>query len=168
MPDATPIYGFPYPCPGESVDANDFAFLANAIEAQMIDIEADYLLALNRFNVDLGGVTQTIPPGVDTVIVSPQYTIPAGGAGIWVVMAHLFNSTTPATTNSMRVRVRQAAVSRFGFTANAETNTPRNAMAVGVIVAAPGDVISSTVLYSGVGNMDVFVNLTAKMLCRIA
>lgn len=168
MPDTTPVYAFPYPCPGETVDATDFADLANAIEAKMVDVEADYVLALNRFNVDLPGTVQTIAAGVDTVITTPQYTIPAGGAGIYVVTAHVFNTTTPATTNALRVRVRQGVTSRFGFTANAEGNTPRNALAVGVIVAAAGDVISATVLFSGVGNMDVFVDLTAKMLCRIA
>lgn len=166
MPDTTPIYAFPYPCPGETVDATDFADLANAIETKMIDVENDYVLALNRFNADFGGTVQNIPAGVDTVILAPQYTIPA--AGIYVVSAHVFNTTTPATTNALRVRVRQGVTSRFGFTANAELNTPRNAMAVGVIVAATGDVISATVLFSGAGTMDVFVDLTVKMLCRIA
>jgi hypothetical protein len=59
-------------------------------------------------------------------------------------------------------------VSRFGFTANAELNTPRNAMAVGPIVAAAGDVISATVLFSGAATIDVFVDFSFKMLCRIA
>jgi hypothetical protein len=168
MPDTTPIYGFPYPCPGETVDATDFADLANAIEAKFVDVDADYLLALNRFNADQQSSIQTIPAGVDTVITTGQYTIPAGGAGIWIVTGHLFNTTTPATTNALRIRIRQGAVSRFGFTANAELNTPRNAMAVGPIVAAAGDVISATVLFSGAATIDVFVDFSFKMLCRIA
>lgn len=168
MPDTTPIYAFPYPCPGDTVDDADFAALAAAIEAKLIDVEDDYLLALNRFNTDFSSSTQTIPAGVDTVITTGQYTIPAGGDGIWVISSQVFNATTPATTNALRIRVRQGAVSRFGFTSNAEGNTPRNAMAVGVIVAVAGDVISNTVLFSGVGNMDVFTSSDAKMLCRIA
>ena len=166
MPDTTPIFAFPYPCPGDTVDATDFADLATAIEAKMIDVEADYLLALNRFNNDLDGVTQTIPAGVDTVITTPQYVIPL--AGVYTVTAHMFQTTTPPTINSMRVRVRQGVTARFGFTANTEVNTPRVTMTVCVIVAAAGDVVSSTVLYNGTGTMDVFVNLSVKMLCRIA
>lgn len=166
MPDTTPIYALPYPCPGDVVDATDFQDLALAIEATMVDIEDDYFLALNRYSTDLGGSTQTIPAGVDTVMTTPQYVIPADG--VWVVSAHMFNATTPPTINSMRIRVRQGVTSRFGFTANTEVNTPRRVMADGVIVAAVGDVVSTTVLYSGTGTMDVFVALTAKMLCRIA
>lgn len=166
MPDTTPIYALPYPCPGDTVDATDFQDLALAIEAKMIDIEADYLLALNRFNSDDGGTVQTIATGVDTVILVPQYTIPL--AGVYVVTAHLFPASAPATINATRIRVRQGAVSRFGFTANNELNTTRNVMAVGVIVAAAGDVISATALFSGAGTLDVFVDMTFKMLCRIA
>lgn len=166
MPDTTPVYGLPYPCPGDTVDATDFQDLALAVEATLVNVDADYLLALNRFNTDLGGATQTIAAGVDTVITTPQYVIPADG--IWVVSAHLFNANTPPTINSMRIRVRQGVTVRFGFTANTEVNTPRRVIADGPIVAAAGDVISTTVLYSGTGTMDVFVDLTAKMLCRIA
>lgn len=168
MPDTTPIYAFPYPCPGDVVDATDFQDLANAVEAAMVTVDADYLLALNRFNVDQQSSIQNIPAGVDTVITTGQYTIPVGGAGIWIATGHVFNTSTPATTNALRIRIRQGAVSRFGFTANAEGNVPRNAMAVGPIVAADGDVLSATVLFSGAGTMDVFVDFSFKMLCRIA
>jgi hypothetical protein len=168
MPDTTPIFALPYPCPGDIVDATDFQDLANAIEAVMVNIEADYTLALNRFNVDLSGAVQTIPAGVDTVITTPQYTIPAGGAGIYVVSAHLFPASAPATINATRIRVRQGVTSRFGFTQNNELNTTRNVMTNGPIVAAAGDVISGTVLFSGAGTLDVFVDFTIKMLCRIA
>lgn len=134
----------------------------------MVDVDADYLLALNRFNADQQSSVQNIPAGVDTVITTGQYTIPAGGAGIWIATGHVFPASSPATTNALRIRMRQGAVSRFGFTANAEGNIPRNAMAVGPIVAAAGDVLSATVLFSGVGTLDVFVDFTFKMLCRIA
>lgn len=168
MPDTTPIYAFPYPCPGDTVDATDFQDLALAIEASLITVDADYLLALNRFNVDQQSNIQTIPAGVDTVITTGQYTIPADGAGIWIATGHVIPTSTPGTTNALRIRMRQGVTSRFGFTANAEGNIPRNAMAVGPIVAAAGDVMSATVLFSGVGTIDVFVDFTFKMLCRIA
>lgn len=166
MPDTTPIFALPYPCPGDTVDATDFQDLALAIEAVMVNIEADYTLALNRFNVDLSGAVQTLPAGVDTVITTPQYTITQ--AGVYVVSAHLFPASSPATINATRIRVRQGAVSRFGFTQNNEANTTRNVMTNGPIVAAAGDVISGIALFSGAGTLDVFMDLTVKMLCRIA
>jgi len=166
MPANTPIYGFTYPCPGDTVDAADFQLLATQIEAALVVVDQDYDLALNRFNVDLNGNTQNIAAGVATVITVPQYTIPADG--VYLVSAIISPASSPATFNALRVRVQQAAVSRFGFTINTELNTGRTYATSGPVVATAGQVIRAEALFSGAATLDVFVNLSVREVCRIA
>lgn len=166
MPNSTPIYGFTYPCPGDTVDAADFQLLANQIDAQLAVVDADYDLALNRFNVDFFGTLQNIAAGVATAITTPQYTLPADG--VFLVSARTVTLSAPATFNALRTRVQQAAVSRFGFTSNTELNTGRTFTTSGVIVGTAGQVIRAECLFSGAATLDVSVSLSVRMVCRIA
>lgn len=166
MPANTPTYGFTYPCPGDTVDATDFQLLATQFEAAFTVVDQDYDLALNRYNVDLSGVTQNIAAGVATVITTPQYTVPVDG--VYLVSAVFSPQTSPATFNALRVRVQQAAVSRFGFTINTELNTGRTYATSGPVVATAGQVIRTEALFSGALTLDVLVNLTVRMVCRVA
>lgn len=166
MPDSTPIYGFTYPCPGETVDATDFQLLANQIDAALAVVDQDYDLALNRYNFDQDGTLQNIPAGVDTAITAPQYTLPV--AGVFLVSARTVTLSSPATFNALRTRIQQAAVSRFGFTSNTELNTGRTFTTSGPIVGTAGQVIRATCLFSGAATLDVSVSLSVRMVCRIA
>lgn len=166
MPDTTPIYGFTYPCPPETVDATDFQTLALQVEAALVAVEADYFLALNRFNVDTSGGIQNIAAGVATVMTTPQYTLPADG--VYTVSYQTLPVSSPATFNALRTRVQQAAVTRFGFTSNTELNTGRQFVTSGVIVGTAGQVVRAECLFSGAGTLDVIVNISARMVCRIA
>lgn len=169
MPDQTPIYGFIYPCPDEVVTPAAFTTLANQIEAKLSDVNNDLSLALNRYNVDQGGTatTQNIPAGVDTVLViaTSLYTIPV--AGVWMVRARMHTLVSPATVNMMRGRIRQNGVVRYSYTSNTEGNNASPVVPLGTIVAAAGDTISLQFLYNGAGTMDVFAELSARMLVRI-
>lgn len=169
MPDTTPIYGFTFPCPDETITSAAFTTLANQIDAKLLDVNADLTLALNRPNMDQGATTptQTITAGVDTVltIATSLYTIPA--AGVWVVRASI-NTLGVATVNMMRGRIRQNGTVRFSYVTNTEGNNPGPVIPLGPIVAAAGDAITLQFLFNGAGTMDVFANLNAKMLVRIA
>lgn len=169
MPGATPIYGFPYPCPGEPAGAPAIQALALAIDAKGNDINNDYVFALNRPNADLAGSgTQVIPAGADTLLTTPSSTLTFLRAGVYAVTAGILIFSGATTLNMNRLRVLQGGVFRFG-----QTKNPGNELAVpikahGVMVAAAGDVLTMTYLFNGTGNMTVQADLSVKMLCRIA
>lgn len=168
MPESTPIYGFTYPCPDETITSAAFNTLANQIDTKLNDVNNDLILALNRPNVDQGGsaVLQTIAAGVDTVLTIPEATYTILTPGVWMVRA-VINTFNLPTVNMMRGRIRQNGVVRYSYTTNTEGNNPGPVIPLGPIVAAAGDVISLQFLFNGAGTMDVFATLTAKMWVRI-
>jgi hypothetical protein len=169
MPGQTPIYGFTYPCPDETVNASSFATLANQIDTKLSDVNNDLSAALLRRNASpFTTGTQVIPAGVDTVLtmVGLTYVIPA--AGVWIARAGVFSQVGAPTVNMMRTRVRQNGVQRFGFTHNTEGNVELPPIAFGPVIAAAGDTISVTFLYDGTGTMTVSADLDLKMIVRIA
>ena len=169
MPGQTPIYGFIYPCPDETISPMAFQILANQIDAKLSELQADYTLMLNRKSIDTSSsAAQTVPAGVDTVLTSPvvTYTIPM--AGVWVVHAHAFATNITGTVNSHRLHVRQNGVVRFGQVQNTEGGATNPCDAVGPMNAAAGDVVSLQWLFNGTGNEDIFATLDAKMLVRTA
>lgn len=168
MPGQTPIYNFPYPCPGEMITPAAFSALANAIDSKLGEVNADMIFALNRPNVDKDDAsTQVTNPGVVTTITNPDatYTIPV--AGVWVVGVTIDPTTLPATVNYQRGQVLQNAVVRFGSTHDSEANITVTCRPFGIIVAAVGDVITATYLWTGTGTITVQSSLSAKLLCRI-
>lgn len=168
MPGQTPIFNFPYPCPGEMITAQSFANLANAIDAKLTEVNADMIFALNRPNVDKDDAsTQVTNPGVVTTLTNPDstYTIPV--AGVWVVSVSIQPDTFPATISYQRGQLLQNAVLRSGITHDSENNLPVPCRPFGVFVAAVGDVITTTYLWTGTGTITVSTRLSAKLLCRI-
>ena len=168
MPGYTPLYGFPYPCQGETITPASFTNLANAIDAKLLQVNADMVFALNRPNTDIPTTTtQVIPAGVDTVLTIPSSTYTVTVAGVYVFWIHTFSQVAPPTISAQRIRVRQNAVAKFGFTQDSDNNNTIDVRATGVIVAAAGDVISSTFLYTGTGTNTIQAELSVKLLCRI-
>lgn len=168
MPDTTPIYDFPYPCPGETITPASFQNLANAIDAKLLELQADAIFALNRPNIDSDVVaTQGIPPSVVTTLTTADSTYTISVAGVWVVFLEVARDSGPTTVNYQRAQVLQNAVARFGFTQDSEGDVPVNCRAFGAIVAAAGDVITGTFLWTGTGTYTVSTKIAAKLLCRI-
>lgn len=169
MPDATPIYGFPYPCLGEPAGAPDIQALALAIDTKGNDINNDYVFALNRPNADVLNIgSQVVPNGVDTLLTTASSTVTILRAGVYAVTAGVDIFGTAATLNMERLRVLQNAVFRFGQTKNPGNELGVPVKAHGAIVAAAGDVITMSYLFNGTGNMTVSATISLKLLCRIA
>lgn len=173
MPENTPIYGFTYPCPGDTVDATDFATLANQIDARLLSMRDDEEWALGRYSVqqtmtpNQGGLVQ----GVETALVNAgsTYVIPADGV-------YIANATTQVTSttsvDSARLRLRRNGVSIPGRTynnANAPfaTNTFDFDIPSNPFVAVAGDTISAAVLWFGVGTGTATLRLDVRMIVRI-
>jgi len=168
MPDATPIYGFPYPCPGETISPSAFSGLALAIDAKLLDVNNDLTFALNRPNFDNDfSSTQVITAGVDTVLTTTDSTYTISVAGVWVFWMALSVTVNPATITSQRLRVRQNGTVRFGYTQDNEGNNTLQNYAVGPIIAAAGDVITGQFLYTGTGTMTIQTKISGKLVCRI-
>ncbi len=168
MPATTPIYAFPYPCPGDTISASSFSGLANAIDTKLLELQADATFALNRPNVDSDVVaTQNIPPGVVTTLTTADSTYTISVAGVWVVFLEVARDSGPTTVTYQRAQVLQNAVARFGFTQDSEGDVPVVCRPFGAIVAAAGDVITGTFLWTGTGTYTVSTKLSAKLLCRI-
>jgi hypothetical protein len=172
MPENTPIYGFTYPCPFDTVDATDFATLANQIDAQLLSMQDDEEWALGRYSV-----IQTMTPsqpglvqGVETALVNAgsTYVIPADGVYIATGIAQVAATTS---VDSARLRLRLNAVSIPGRTynnANAPfvTNTFTFDTPSAPFVAVTGDTISAAILWFGVGTGTAFFQLHVRMLVR--
>lgn len=167
MPGQTPIFGFQYPCPGETVGPGSFSFLANQIDAKLLELESDYDLMLNRKNITTDfSPSQNIPAGVDTVLTSPVVTWTIPMSGVWIVHAE-GNPSSNGNVNMQRLRVRLNAVVQFGQTQNTEGNSILFNNAVGPVVASAGDVITLQWLFNGTVTQDVIARIDAKMLVRI-
>lgn len=172
MPDTTPIYGFPYPCVDELVDVSDFEALGDAIDAKLLEVQADANHAIGRYNVSQSGGSQAgIAVGVETVLTNPtaQYVVPE--SGVYLVMIDVL--TTAATTiTAARLRVRLNGVAQFGRTYNHEVAGIAPALpwqvASGVIIAAAGDTISCAYLYQGSGTATVQIYISVRQVIRIA
>lgn len=168
MPAPTPIYGFTYPCSGDTIDPAVFKTLADQIDAKLADVDADWSTALNRRNYDLfSGSQAAIASGVDTVITATdsQYTMPV--AGIWHYSIQAIHSGW-ATINIARLRVRQNGVVKFSNAVNCENNTQQLPHPKGVMLAAAGDVMSTAFFFTGTGTATVSLNISAKLLVRLA
>jgi hypothetical protein len=171
MPASTPVYGFTYPCPGETVTPAAFALLAGQIDTKLADVDLDRVAALNRRNRDSGGgPTQTIGAGAETVLTMPSstYTIPAGESGVWYVTVTLTPLSTPATSNMLRIRIMQNAVKRTAYTFNPEPNSPQSFSASAPILGIAGDVITTSFIYNGTGTIDVQATMSIKKFVRLA
>lgn len=171
MPDSTPIFSFPYPCPGEVVGPMAFLNLANAIDAKLNELAADETAALNRPNARRQTAANSNPATASVLAVTTgagsSFTIPE--AGVWIVTAFLPAVGGPGVTNELRLRVRQNTTPRFGVTRNSTTFiTFQNTICIGALVCAVGDVIDSDFFYTGTLTITYSVILNLKMIVRIA
>lgn len=171
MPENTPIYGFTYPCPSDTVDAADFATLATQIDTRLLAMQDDEEWALGRYSV-----TQVMTPnqaglaqGVETVLVNAgsTYVIPADG--VWIAAGAL---QCVATTNvdSARLRLRLNGVAIPGRTYNndpASVQTQLFDLPAAPFVAVAGDTISAAVLWFGVGTVTAIFRLDVRMIVRM-
>lgn len=170
MPGQTPIYGFLYPCPDETITPASFQILANQIDAKLLELQADYNLMLNRnnFDVDTSSPAQTVAAGVDTVLTAASITYVIPRAGLWVFQARAFAQNITGTVNSHRLRLRQNGVVRFGQVQNTEAGVTNPCNVAGPINATLGDTITLQWLFNGTGNEDIRATMDAKMIVRTA
>lgn len=173
MPESTPIYGFTYPCPGDTVDAASFSTLANQIDARFLSMQTDENWALGRYSVDqvMSPNQAGLVQGVETVLVNAgsTYVIPADG--VYIANA-VFQVTATTSVSSARLRLRLNAVAIPGRTynnANAPfaTNTFSATIPANPFVAVAGDTISAAVLWFGVGTVTAVLRLQVRMIVRI-
>lgn len=173
MPENTPIYGFTYPCPGDTINATSFSTLANQIDARFLSMQDDEEWALGRYSVDQqmtpnqAGLAQ----GVETVLVNAgsTYVIPADGVYIANAVTQV-TATTSVSSARLRLRLNGNAIpGRTYNNANAPfvTNTFSFTIPSNPFVAATGDTISAAVLWFGVGTATVFLLLQVRMIVRI-
>lgn len=171
MPASTPIFGFPYPCPGETVNPSSFLNLANAIDAKLAQLSADESAALNRPNArrQTANLSNSATNSVVAVTTGAgsSFTIPA--AGVWIVTAFLPSVGGAGVTNELRLRVRQNTTPRFGVTRNSTVFlTFQNTICIGALVCAVGDVIDTDFFYTGTLTVTYSVVMNLKMIVRIA
>lgn len=171
MPDTTPIYSFPYPCVDEPVNFTDFETLGDAIDAKLLEVQADADYAVGRYNVSQAAASQAgIAVNVETALtnLNAQYVVPV--AGIYLTAVDVLIDTVTTITSS-RLRVRLNGTPVYGRTVNWE-----GGLATGLlwqipsapIVAAAGDTISCAFLYQGTGTAAVSIWVNSRLVVRIA
>lgn len=161
MPANTPIYGFTYQCPGDTVDPADFALLGGQIDAQITAQDTARNDALNRYNSGtITGAPQAVVTGVEATLATPSYTLPV--SGIWIVRGTVPNPGF-ATVNMTRVRIRHNATDYYGQTQNTEPNAGLEPWAAQVVVGAAGDTVQLRYLFNGAGPVNVFGEMTVRL-----
>lgn len=173
MPENTPIYGFTYPCPGDTIDAAAFATLANQVDTQLLALQDDEEWSLGRYSVsqvmtpNQAGLAQ----GVETVLVNAlsTYVIPADG--VYIANA-LFLVAATTSLDSARGRLRLNGNPIPGRTYNNASSPFSNQTQAFSIpgnpfVAVTGDTISAAVLWFGVGTATAILRLDVRMIVRI-
>lgn len=168
MPETTPIYGFPYPCLDEAVSFTDFEALGDAVDAKLLEVQADADYAVGRYNVSQNAGSQAgIAAGVETVMtnVGAQYVVPVSGVYLTFVDVDIL-AVTSITWNRMRVRLN--GVPTYGRTTNNENGFFRYQVVPCPLIAAAGDTISCAFLYGGTGTATVSMYLSSRLIVRIA
>jgi hypothetical protein len=170
MPGATPIYGFSYPCEDEPVTATDFTLLGNAIDAKLLEVQADADYAVGRYNISRDGGSQAgIVVAVETALTNPnaQYVVPVAGVYLTMIDVIILAATT---ITSSRLRVRLNGTPVYGRTVNWENGFSTSGWQVpsGPIVAAAGDTISCAFIYQGTGTATVQIYISSRLVVRIA
>lgn len=164
MPRNTPIYGFTYQCPGDIVDAADFALLGGQIDTVHTALDALQVRMLNRRNMSIDQSAAGVASGVE-VSLAPAYVFPV--AGIWQVRGQV-NNPGFATINLLRLRLRHNVLDIPGQSQNTEGNQG-NAVpwAATCFIAAAGDTGQMRYLYNGSGPVNVFGTFSARLIAEI-
>jgi len=169
MPGATPIYGFPYPCPDEQVGPQAFQDLANAIDTKLGELAADETAALNRPNARRESASNIATNNVLQVTVGANSSFVIPAAGVWLVSAFVPVIGGAGVTNEIRLRVRQNTTPRFGVTRNSTSgSTFLNTNCFGPLVCAVGDTIDTDFFYTGTLTVTYAPIMNLKMIVRIA
>jgi hypothetical protein len=164
MPRNTPIYGFTYQCPGDIVDAADFALLGGQIDAKMTALDALQVRMLTRRNTNVDQSAVGVASGVEASL-APAYVFPV--AGIYQVRG-IVNNPGFATINMQRVRLRHNVTDYLGQTANTEGNqgalVPWGATC---FVAAAGDTGQLRYLFNGSGPVNINGTFSVRLIAEI-
>lgn len=164
MPRNTPIYGFTYQCPGDIVDAADFATLGGQIDAVHTALDALQVRMLNRRNTSVDQSAAGVASGVE-VSLAPAYVFPV--AGIWQVRGQV-NNPGFATINLLRIRLRHNATDYKGQSSNTEGNQGQAVpWSATCFIAAAGDTGQIRYLYNGVGPVNVNGTFSARLIAEI-
>ncbi len=169
MPDATPIYEFPYPCPDDVISPAAFSDLANAIDAKLNELATQEQETLFRPSFELFGVTNTAAAGVVKVTTGTESSVVAPLSAVYMVTAEASPQTGGVSVDAIRLRVRLAGTPFFGNTINHVNDgglfpSPH---CTGMLIATAGDLIDTDFLFTGSGNLDYRVDMTIKMICVV-
>lgn len=171
MPQTTPIYGFPFPCPGETITAAAFTNLANAIDTKLLDLRTQESSALHRPRAEQSRLGFNVVVATDTTITGAgsTYVIPADGIYI-VSVTYVIDSGFSPGASGGRAIIRQNGTNRFASVLHAPASggSPKQTLSC-PIIGITGDSITVVVRFEGTsGNLNFDMYLTARMIVRTA
>lgn len=157
MPESTPIYGIPYPCPGETIDSDVFADFANAVDAAMTAVAATSVEALNRPNAKVqltasdalaAGVELQLTFDVEAWDNDGMANVPAVDAltiqtaGTYLVVGASTIATTGGTFTVAQIALKRNATTLYVRRDNSIDLSAVSLYLTGLIDCVPGDVIT--------------------------
>ena len=168
MPAQTPIYNFPYPCPGETVSSGSFAALASAIDTKLVDLQTYQTAALSRPSTRRISAVNAGVAAAEQITAGANATIVIPTAGFWVSTVTVQVNTFPVGTTAGRLRVFKNAVAQFASSKDVETSaTVFRFMTTGPMVCAAGDTITTGIFVNGAGAINWYTILEAKLMVQI-
>jgi hypothetical protein len=144
--------------------------LAQQIDTKMLDVKADADMAVGRYNSIQDNIANqgSIVAGAETALVNANSSYTVIQPGIYITTA-LF-SLSATTVTSVRLRVKKNAAQVYGRTYSLP-DAPASAAPLVVpgapIVCAAGDVLSTTILFTGTGAGTASLRLGVRMIVRI-
>lgn len=182
MPESTPIYGIPYPCPGETIDPDVFADFADAVDAAMTSVAAISVEAGTRPNakvhrvgadVLVAGVALQATFDLEAYDNDGMANVPAVDAltiqtaGTYLVIGASIISTSGGTFTAAEVSLRQNGTTRYIRRDNSGDLSDASMYVSGLIDCVPGDVLTLfNQKYGSAGGNATNSSLSARMTNR--
>lgn len=166
MPESTPIYAIPYPCPGETIDSAVFADFANAVDAAMTSVSATETEALTRptAKVYLAGAPSALAANVelqlsydteawdnDGMATVPGNTLVVQTAGTYNVVGACIIATTAGTFTGAQIAIKKNGVLHYVHRDDSGDLSDVSMYLSGLIDAVPADVLSFHAIKFGGG-----------------
>lgn len=180
MPGVTPNWGFPYPCSGETIDCLIFEQFAEAVQTTLSDMNIFADTALNRPTASVVGGIQTVAVGVSTnatyttenydnfgmadlAVNNDRLTVQADG--VYMVTTALILGPTFTTITSNAVAISKNGTILYRKKSSSNTDTPMAVTVTGLIGCVAGDILRSSILWTGTGGpIEVTTLLSARLV----
>lgn len=183
MPGATTNFAIPYPCAGETIDCTIFEAFTQAIQDALTGLDSQSVDVLNRPAASVTGGGQNIAVNVSTnatytsesydndnmadlTVNNDRLTIVTPGMYMITGYSSLGSGFTTITSNAVAITVNGTVLYRKKN--SSDTNLAMNVTVTGLVNCLAGDIIRTSILWTGTGGpVSTFTSTLSARLVAI-